>query len=890
MTVLLVALLSVPALAGTWCYPSGLRVSLEGRAGRKDIGIASVVGGVATSQVGAAHVVEHLWFRSPQRGEATVGNLLADLGAESNAFTSFDEVSYVTVANRRSIRGLLELEAARIDDPLAGVDEEVIEAEKRVVIAELQERYDGTRGGYSDLLDLLTADDLGYSNGISGSAREIDALTAEAIARHAERVYRPGNVAISIVGDFNDDAMRELFAQTFPLGLLADPRNPQDISPGGCSSRAPKDEPPSPPRPDGSWVHRDADVDEPTGVFGWTLPAGRRELHEADLMGALLEAQSRRRTPLDVQCATTDHATFNTLVCSVPLTNVGRDTGRIDRFVGRIRSLWSGLFIQSSIRHQRLASAASFYARRWRAAELPARERLSADSGGYLAERAIHFFRFNSWVMPLRAKSDVMNVALIAGDLVDSDRMRSMVLMPRRVPSTFGGERHGGRVVDVARTRDPDLVDADYLRRFLVLPDVDDIRVEREASGLEIWFWPSDALAEPRTALTVGYPAFLTDPVLTDSAYEMLANPGRVAADRIGSEVYDDGTEFFWSGTDDTWTVHVQHADVPRAAKILGSVARAQPRLLGPRAVEQRWEALGQRRRQALADASTQASLARWKRFAPELPMGLLDDEVFARAQGVERAEVKELVDDAFRPENARLLIVGPSEPGLLGAASSAFGNWVDHRERHDAGEAGSAPVEISTPDRAVLVLEPVRRRGQADVTVSCHISDSDRTGAWLLERYVSGALNARLRGERALTYGVHSSSRETAHGPTLSISTSVAHGDAGEAVAAVFDALASAVPADRLAQLKVEAARKTVSRYQTGDELLRLLRDLATTDDDDEDGTVAQRLASVTSESLAAVLEPCVGHEVVSIVGDPEVVGPSLRGSAVDFEVIDWR
>ncbi len=154
--------------------------------------------------------------------------------------------------------------------------------------------------------------------------------------------------------------------------------------------------------------------------------------------------------------------------------------------------------------------------------------------------------------------------------------------------------------------------------------------------------------------------------------------------------------------------------------------------------------------------------------------------------------------------------------------------------------------------------------------------------------------LDARLRDERALTYGVHSWSRQTAHGPTLSIATKVAHGDAGEAVAAAFDALDSvrsgAVPADRIAQLKVEAARNTVSRYQTGDELLRLLRDLATTTDDDDDGTFAGRLAAVTSESLADVLEPCAGHEVVSIVGDPEIVGPSLRASAVDFEVVDWR
>ena len=38
------------------------------------------------------------------------------------------------------------------------------------------------------------------------------------------------------------------------------------------------------------------------------------------------------------------------------------------------------------------------------------------------------------------------------------------------------------------------------------------------------------------------------------------------------------------------------------------------------------------------------------------------------------------------------------------------------------------------------------------------------------------------------------------------------------------------------------------------------------------------------------ALMEPCVGHEVVSVVGPVEVIEPFFKESGLKYEVYDWE
>ena len=197
------------------CYPSGLKVWVVEHEGRPLAGVAAVVDAGASdelpNEVGAAHVLEHLWFRSPRVGEGSTSDALGAIGAEMNAYTGHDSTTYVTVANKRSLRSLLVLEVARMEGPMDGLTDEDIEREKRVVQQEIAQKYDGADGALTALSRAFVTPDYPYARSVGGSVQEVGALTRVELNAFALRMYRPDNLTLKVqaagdVVDFTYDA------------------------------------------------------------------------------------------------------------------------------------------------------------------------------------------------------------------------------------------------------------------------------------------------------------------------------------------------------------------------------------------------------------------------------------------------------------------------------------------------------------------------------------------------------------------------------------------------------------------------------------------------------------------------------------------------------------
>ena len=118
------------------CYSSGLTLLVDTIKGSQTMTVTTVIEGGSSGedddQQGAAHLAEHLWFRSSTDGGPSVDVLLHQMGASVNGYTSWDETVYVTMAPADALRSVLALEARRLRDPLAGT-EAVFEAERSVV-------------------------------------------------------------------------------------------------------------------------------------------------------------------------------------------------------------------------------------------------------------------------------------------------------------------------------------------------------------------------------------------------------------------------------------------------------------------------------------------------------------------------------------------------------------------------------------------------------------------------------------------------------------------------------------------------------------------------------------------------------------------------------------
>jgi zinc protease len=254
-----------PPVAGTLCYPSGMQVRLEERAGTGLASVTAVLDGGTSLEDdttrSAAHVVEHLWFQSSPGGGPSLWS--REAGLELDATTQRDVTTYSTVGAAADLKGLLELEAHRLTDPLQGIDEAILDAEKRVVRSEL-----GLRGEHGARLAMQQLDAVLYPEGhpyrsVVATSAHVDALGLEQLRAYVEAAYTPARTSLSIVADVPLDSQQQLVEAALGDHLGGD----------GASCGAPPAQEP-PPSPASGVARVEGAVWQTQVYVGFTLPPG----------------------------------------------------------------------------------------------------------------------------------------------------------------------------------------------------------------------------------------------------------------------------------------------------------------------------------------------------------------------------------------------------------------------------------------------------------------------------------------------------------------------------------------------------------------------------------------------------------------------------------------
>jgi zinc protease len=171
---------------------------------------------------GISHQLEHLMFKGTQARPIQFGRLFSALGAAANAFTSYDMTAYYGTAHRDQLEALLVLEADRMGN--IQLDEASLQAEKRVVISELQgyENQPGYRLGCAVMAKALAPHPYGLP--VGGTKTDVEAFTLEQVQTYYQTYYRPDNAVLVITGDIDPAETLTLIQQTF--GQLHPPRPP----------------------------------------------------------------------------------------------------------------------------------------------------------------------------------------------------------------------------------------------------------------------------------------------------------------------------------------------------------------------------------------------------------------------------------------------------------------------------------------------------------------------------------------------------------------------------------------------------------------------------------------------------------------------------------------
>lgn len=837
----------------SWCFTSGLRVLFEPDPARPEVRITTVVEGGSAGENGTeglAHLTEHLWFRSRPRAAAgaDVWSAVGALGGRLNGYTTFDRTVFTTVAPVHATKKLLQLEAARMHDPLAAVDDAVFAVERDVVRNELRQNYSDTAASLlRPMFQSMFPEGHPYHHVTIGTEDALEGLTLAQARAYTARWYTPENTTIHVSGDLDSATFTALLPKVFPARQLVAAGSTRIVQERGCrtpgATPVPLPELDEPPMS----VSALGAVEQPMAVIAWTFPPEHATFASFDAW--IAQNAMRSELGVSVGCHAEAHNHAGTLMCSFPLDGPFADK-EVKRAIRATSARW-----EPNVRQQ-LANAYRDW-RWWAMADLWSQ----LDRRG-LEVVALHFHEtgeqdwIRAWLAEL-AIDDFSLAARFGQEWLTPERAHTAVIKPSEDEPEALPAFHGDRAAQSLAAVEVDAVDQRFLDRIVAEPDWRRTAQQMPlTNGLVVTVVPRgrhDVVhvllqfpRDPPDPSTPGLDAVtwsrLPDPTYLERL-RALSMSGHLASYR----------------TPGAWVYHSDGRDLEGQLELLREHLDTQQPTDLPRHIDR-----------LLADRTTAAR--REAHARDQVMLGAHAPTTEAVAASVEAMKLKDLKQHArrtLRPDGAHLVIVGDVDKTRAHLiARSVFGDLKR------TGEVRERAVgEVPTPSRRLLAVEDDVMRTQATVRLSCRLGTSDALTRELLARLVETRAEDTLRRSKGLTYGVHGWTGGDLGGPRLEVRTQVQSEGLAQAVTtlrSILDDLAASGPdPDALAAARLQVARTRAEGLQdTSDVLATFGRAVLQGVTPAEMGGTAARLMEVDAQRVKDALATCAAHELITVRG----------------------
>ena len=259
--------------------------------------------------------------------------------------------------------------------------------------------------------------------------------------------------------------------------------------------------------------------------------------------------------------------------------------------------------------------------------------------------------------------------------------------------------------------------------------------------------------------------------------------------------------------------------------------------------------------------------------------------------------ELKEWYYTKWQPANAEMYIVGKLDVQETEELVRTYmDSWI-HRGSGEPGELSSYPPPPAAPERQVLIFDkPIATQSQ--VSLMCHIDAKDRVQEKGKAQVVGDVLSQmawrKLREEAGVTYGAGAYAMQWDGGTAALAMNSLVQNDAVSfTVNTMFDIIATGAAGDvsvqPIADASIKRAREYVLGQQSGDQMLSRLTSVGYQNFSFFE-TYGDQLASVRPSDFTAVLEPCKGKEVVTIIGPKQYASEQLDEAGIPYQIVDWE
>ncbi len=928
-------------------FPSGLRVVFQEDHSQPLVSITMVNGRGSTSdpagREGIAHLVEHLWFRSYQStdGEKApkVWDMLELMGANLNAFTADDETVYMTVAPAKHLATLMKLERQRMVAAIEGVKADVLAVEKDVVRNELRMRYENSSGAaFGYLMVRLFPKSHQYGRaayaGI-GNHESLNAIRLEDVASFVKENYGPDKTTIFVTGDFKLEDTWKLIEENLGYEVLVDPANPlaelKAMEPRGHLPVI-NEEPPPPAEP--AEVHGEPEgisvvrgpVEEPFAMIGWSLPPGWREQQPmmqvavSRMASGIAEETGYDLNKVGCGLQSQVYASVGYCVVEMKKGTDGKavaakaldglyhawsnpesetDRGLDDLFFNyskqnSLASVFQSVDLISSLFTDRVTSAAmyTYYTGdlKYFSAQFSAISKVDIKQVREFSQKYLNRSRAVALVMEPYEEGDIV---------VDSSN------------STYKGANRADRASSPITEK---MVTEQVLKDAAIPPDVSKIVEEKLPNGMRVLVMPYSGSPLVQVGLSFkggslsDFPRGLADfadvmqvndswagwNFVGDDASAQLTANGIDALRIAGFDTYGIGssaTTFNMSASvgNTTDAIYILRERIENLrADTNGKLdwAREWKKIIATNLKDPFWWAQQQ---QQLRLAPGHA-LSDWYTHA--------DYDAFMKL-GI--SDVSTVYSNILRPENGTILVVGNVKPAdVIADVKTWFGGWDGW------GDKPAAPAELKTayaplpapPARTVLLVDK-EKSSQADVTYMCQLPHLDEQGA-VTATILADTLDTKawmaLREETGASYGASVGAMHYPGGVSFLLMNSlVENGKVAMGVQAFLNigqgAKDGKIDPDDVAVAKYKRAQQLVLGHQSTNQMYsRLMGLFSNLRPIDFYNSYYQRLQNANIPAMVKLMDTCVGHEVISVVGPVEVLKPTFDAAKIAYEVFDWK
>jgi zinc protease len=230
-------------------------------------------------KTGIAHFLEHLMFKGTKtHPEGEFSRVVAEIGGDENAFTSFDYTGYFQRVAKEHLNLVMSYEADRMHN-LVLTDENVV-PERQVVLEERNMRVESEpAAALGNAMDAVLFLRHPYGVPIIGWREEIEKLNKEDAIAFYDRFYTPNNAILVVAGDVTEAEVRTAAEATYgKVPRRAEP--PARMRPRAVELDVPR-----------VVSHSDPKVTQETVQITWMVPSYRLAGDgEAEALDVLAEA------------------------------------------------------------------------------------------------------------------------------------------------------------------------------------------------------------------------------------------------------------------------------------------------------------------------------------------------------------------------------------------------------------------------------------------------------------------------------------------------------------------------------------------------------------------------------------------------------------------------